>query len=239
MIPNYFRNMVYVVVGLVCAASYGKELPDLIGRLKKLDGKDPIRGVVHIEERKLETKDKESQQPEKADLIITADANELTLKVTVDILNTRILREFSLLRAGELMYYGQTLARELAGLKLVERLPDSYEGIPCKRWRLESEEKQSKLGMSSTKRQNVELWIDADGYPLAAVFKTQIKASVLLFKVSSESTREQRYKRLGGRLILVLDKNEIDVKTKAGDEKRTVTTTVEVKKNDSTITNGL
>ena len=129
------------------------------------------------------------------------------------------------------MYYGPSLARELAGLKLVERLPDSYEGLSCTRWRLESEEKQSKLGMSSTNRRDVQLWIDADGYPLAAVFKTQIKASFLLFKISSESARQQRYKRLGGRLILVLDKNEIDVKTKAGDEKRTVTTTVEVKKN--------
>jgi len=231
MIPNYFRNMICVVVGLVCATGYGQELPDLIARLQKFDGKEPIRGVVRIEDRTSETKDKESQQLEKADLIITSDANELTLKVTGDISNTRILREFSLLRAGELMYYGPSLARELAGLKLVERLPDSYEGLSCTRWRLESEEKQSKLGMSSTNRRDVQLWIDADGYPLAAVFKTQIKASFLLFKISSESARQQRYKRLGGRLILVLDKNEIDVKTKAGDEKRTVTTTVEVKKN--------
>lgn len=239
MIPNYFKNMICIVVGLVCAASYGKELPDLVDRLQKLDGKDPIRGVVHIEDHTSGKKGKESRQPEKADLIITADANALTLKVTGDISNNRIFREFSLLRAGELMYYGPSLARELAGLKLVEKLPDSYEGLPCTQWRLESEEKQSKLGMSSTRRRDVELWIDADGYPVAALFKTQIKASVLLFKVSSESTRQQRYKRLGGRLILALDKNETDVKAKAGDEKRTVTTTVEVKKNDSTITNGL
>ena len=100
MIPNYFRNMICVVVGLVCATGYGQELPDLIARLQKFDGKEPIRGVVRIEDRTSETKDKESQQLEKADLIITSDANELTLKVTGDISNTRILREFSLLRAG-------------------------------------------------------------------------------------------------------------------------------------------
>ncbi|MGD8501395.1 MAG: hypothetical protein PVJ86_12155, partial [Phycisphaerales bacterium] len=123
MTPNYFRNMVFVVVGLVCAASYGDELPDLIARLEKLDGKDPIRGEVHIEDRTTRAREKGSKQLEKADLMITADANALTLTVTGDISNSRIFREFSLLRAGELVHYGPSLAHEMDGLKLIEKLP--------------------------------------------------------------------------------------------------------------------
>ena len=65
---------------------------------------------------------------------------------------------------------------------------------------------------------------------MAGSFKTQTKGRLLLFKFSAGSTRSQRYQRLGTRLVLVLDKKETDVKSKAGDEKRTITTTVKVKK---------
>jgi len=183
MVPNYFRNIVCsLVVLLVCPASYGEQLPDLITRLQKLDGKDPIRGQVHIEDRTTSTEEKGSKQLEKADLLITADANALTLTVTGAISNSRVFRKFSL------------------------------------------------FGMSSTSRRDVELWIDADGYPVAASFKTKYKARMLLFKYTSEYAREQRYKRLGGRLVLVFEGKETDIESKAGDEKRTITTTVEVKK---------
>jgi hypothetical protein len=229
--------MVFIVVGLVCAAGYGEELPDLITRLQKLDGKDPIRGEVHIEDRTTSTQEKGSKQQEKgskqlekADLMVTADANALTLTVTGEVSNSRIFREFSLLRAGELVHYGPSLAREMDGLKLVEKLPDSYKGLSCTRWCLKSEKKESRFGMSSTRRRDVELWIDADGYPVAASFKIQNKGRMLLFKFTSESARQQRYERLGGRLVLVFDNNETDIKSKAGDEKRTVTTTIDVKK---------
>lgn len=238
MVPNYVRNMVFVVVGLVCTAGYGEELSDLITRLQKLDGKDPIRGEVHIEDRTTSTQEKGAKQQEKgakplekADLVITADANALTLKVTGDIPNSRIFREFSLRRAGELVHYGPFLAREMDELKLVEKLPDSYKGLSCTRWRLKSEKKESRFGMSSTTRRDVELRIDADGYPVTASFKTESKGRILLFKFTSESARQQRYKRLGSRLVLVFDNNETDIKSKAGAEKRTVTTTVDVKKN--------
>ena len=52
---------------------------------------------------------------------------------------------------------------------------------------------------------------------------------MLLFKFSAGSTRSQRYERLANRLVLVLDKNETDVKSKAGAEKRTIATTLTVK----------
>jgi len=115
--------------------------------------------------------------------------------------------------------------------KLVSTEPDVYQGVSCKRWRLKSERKESKFGISSKTLRDVELWIDADGYPVAGSFKAQTKGRVLLFKFNSESTREQRYQRLRGRLVLVLDRNETDVKSKAVDQKRTITTTVEVKQN--------
>jgi len=106
-----------------------------------------------------------------------------------------------------------------------------HQGVACRHWRLKSEKKEKKFGISSTTVRDVELWIDADGYPEAGSFKTQTKGRLLLFKFSAGSTRNQRYQRLGGRLVLVLDRTETDVKSKAGDEKRTVTTTVTVKKN--------
>lgn len=231
MVPKSFSNIFFAVVGLICGVGYGGEVADLVTRLEKLDGKDSIRAMVHIGDRISKIQDEESKPLEKADFVITADANALTLTVAGKISNNRLFRDFSLLRAGELAHYGPHLARELDGLKLVENRPDVYQGVSCKRWRLKSERKESKFGISSTTLRDVELWIDAEGYPVAGSFKAQTKGRVLLFKFNSESAREQRYQRLGGRLVLVFDRNETDLKSKAGDQKRTITTTVEVKQN--------
>ena len=51
---------------------------------------------------------------------------------------------------------------------------------------------------------------------MAGTFKTQTKGRFMLFKYSSGSTRSQRYQRFGARLVLVLDKSQEDVKSKAG-----------------------
>ena len=231
MAPKSFRNIFIAVVGLICSIGYGDEVADLIARLEKLDGKDSIRAMVHIDDNVSKVQDEKSKLLEKVDFVITADANTLTLTVAGKISNNRLFREFSMLRAGELAQYGLNLANELDGLKLVENAPDVYRGVSCKRWRLKSQRKESKFGISSTTLRDVELWIDAEGYPVAGSFKAQTKGRLLLFKFNSESAREQRYQRMGSRLVLVFDKNETDIKSKAGDQKRTVTTTVEVKQN--------
>ena len=113
----------------------------------------------------------------------------------------------------------------------MENEPDLYRGVSCKRWRLKSELKESKFGISSTTLRDVELWIDPEGYPIAGSFKSQIKGRMLLFKFNSETVSEQRYQRLGSRLVVVFDRNETDVKSKAGEQKRTITTTLEVMQN--------
>ena len=222
---------VCILIGLLCGPGYGAELPDLLARLEKLDGKGAICGAVHIEDHTSKKEDLDGKPLEKADFTITADVNALTVTVAGKVSDSRVFREFSVLRAGELTQYGPRLARELDGLKLIENSAGSHRGVSCRHWRLKSQEKQKKFGFSTSTVKDVELWIDADGYPLAGSFKTQTKGRMLLFKFSAGSTRNQRYQRLGARLVLVLDRTETDVKSKAGDEKRTVTTTVEVRKN--------
>jgi len=227
MATKSLRNIFFAVIGLLCGVGYGGEVDDLVARLQKLEGKDSIRAVVHIDDRVSKVQDEKSKLLEKVDFVITADANTLTLTVAGKISNNRLFREFSLLRAGELVHYGPELASELDGLKLIENAPDVHQGVSCKRWRLKSELKQSKFGISSTILRDIELWIDAEGYPVAGSFKTQTKGRMLLFKFNSESARQQRYQRLGSRLVLVFDKNDTDIKSKAGNQKRTITTTVE------------
>ncbi|MBC8468450.1 MAG: hypothetical protein H8D56_03170 [Planctomycetes bacterium] len=231
MAPKSFMGIFFVVVGLICGAGYGEEVADLVTRLEKLDGKDSIRAMVHVGDRVSNVLDEESKPLEETDFVIAADANELTLTFAGKISNNRLFRDFSLLRAGELAHYGPHLARELDGLELVENGPEVYRGISCRHWFLKSERKESKFGISSTTLRDVELWIDAEGYPIAGSFKAQTKGRMLLFKFNSELAREQRYQRLGGRLVLVFDRDETDVKSKAGEQKRTITTTVEVRRN--------
>lgn len=199
--------------------------------MKKLDGNGTICAAVHIEDRtSKKAEDGDGKPLEKADFTITADANSLTVAVAGKISDSRVFREFSVLRAGELTHCGPYLARELDGLKLVNNSAGSHKGVSCRHWRLKSEKKEKRFGISSTTVRNVDLWIDAAGYPVAGSFKTQVKGRMLLFKFSAGSTRNQRYQRLGTRLVLVMDRTETDVKSKAGDEKRTITTTVTVKK---------
>ncbi len=230
MTPKHLRDVICVLIGLLCGVGHGAQLPDLMARLEKLNSNGTICAAVHVEDRTSRTEDEDSKPLEKADFTITADANVLTVAVAGKISNSRVFREFSLLRAGELAHYGPRLAHELDGLKLIENRTGSHQGVSCRHWRLKSEKKEKKFGISSTTVRDVELWIDADGYPVAGSFKTQTKGRMLLFKFSAGSIRNQRYQRLGTRLVLVHDKNETDIDSKAGKEKRTITTTVTVKK---------
>jgi hypothetical protein len=231
MVFNYHLKIVLVQVMLICGVGYGGEVEDLVARLEKLDGKDSIRAKVHIDDRVSKAQDEKDKLLEKADFVITADANTLTLTVSGKISKNRLFREFSLLRVRELTHYGSQLASELNGLKLIENAPDVHRGVSCNRWRLKSELEESKFGVSSKTVRDIELWIDAEGYPLAGLFKTQTKGKFLLFKFESESVQKQRYRRLGSHLVLVYDKNETDMKSKAGDQKRTITTIIEVEPN--------
>lgn len=226
---DYCSKTVLVIMALICVAGHGAEPADLIARLKKLGGGSVIRATVHIDDRTSRTDDENSKPLETGDLVITAEPNTLTVAAIGKIADSRVYREFSLFRAGELANYAPQLVKELDGLELVENRTGVHQGISCRHWRLKSEEKQKKSGVSSTTTKDVELWIDAEGYPLAGSFKTQTKGRMLLFKFSAGATRSQRYQRLGTRLVLVLDKNETDIGSSAGDEKRTITTTVEVK----------
>lgn len=230
MICERFRTATLAFVALACVAGYGAELSDLTARLKELDGKSTIHAAVHIEDRTSRTEDKATKPLEKADFAITADANTLKVEVTGEISDSRVLKEFSLFRAGELAHYAPHLAEELDGLELMENRVGSYHGIACRHWRLKSEKKEKKSGVSATTVRDIELWIDADGYPLAGLFKTRSKGRLLLFGFEVGSVRTQRYQRIGARLVLALDRNETDAQSKAGDEKRMITTTVEVRK---------
>jgi len=185
MICKHLRNVICVLIGFLCGAVDGAQLPDLVARLGKLDGKGAICGAVHIEDRTSKTEDGDGKPLEKADFTITADANALTVAVVGKISDSRVFREFSVLRAAELAQYGPGLARELDGLKLIENRAGSHRGVACRHWRLKSEKKEKKFGFSTSTVRDVELWIDADGYPLAGSFKTQTKGRMLLFKFSA------------------------------------------------------
>jgi len=224
-----YRNTVLTIVALIGVVGYGAEPADLIARLKKLDGGSTIRAAVHVDDRTSRTDDEDYKPREEGHFAITAESNALSVAVVGKILDSRVFKDFSLLRAAELAHYAPQLAKELDGLKLIENRAGSYLGASCRHWRLKSEEKESKFGFSSTTTRDVELWIDSDGYPIAAVFKTQAKGKMLLFKFSAESVRRQRYQRVGTRLVLFLDKMQTDMSSKAGKEKRTIITTVKVK----------
>jgi hypothetical protein len=234
-----------VISVFICVNGYGKESPDLLARLQKLDGRGSLQVSVHIQDNTKGQKDKKSQQFE-SDFKVQADANNITVTYQGDISkiaagaaaqnlspfdqasNSRVLHEFSLLRASEIINYGPILSENLKDMKLIDSRTDQLDGFSCTRLHLKSEQKRSQSGANVTVKLDTQLWIDGDGYPVAATFKTQANISMLLvFKFSTESERQQRYKRLADRLILTLDKNETDVKTDEGNTKRTVTTTVQ------------
>jgi hypothetical protein len=221
--------MIGAVVVLICLPVHAQDLPSLTAKLKSLRGQDRVRVAVSVEASTAAEEGKAPLKPEKLHLSITSDANGLTLVVAGEVSDTRLFREFSLFRAGELVHCGSSLAQELAGMQLVENRADSRDGVPCTRWRLQAEETRSQTGMTAKVRKTVELWIDTEGYPMAASFKKQGESKILFYKVTRESTREQRYRRLGDRLILVQDKTEeMDGDGKSKGAKRTVTTTTQI-----------
>jgi len=96
---NRHLTKVFILVGFSCGLVNGAQLPDLAARLEKLDGKNTICGAVHIEDRTSKKEDLDGKPLEKADFTITADANALTVAVAGKISDSRVFREFSVLRS--------------------------------------------------------------------------------------------------------------------------------------------
>jgi len=219
-----FRRYIIAIVIVVFANGvlFGEEPNDLIDRLYKLVGDNPVCTAVNIEYCTSEAG--MSKKIEQADLVLTV--NTYVFAVTIkDNLSPRqsgpeqgekvrasakILKDFSLFRASELLNYGPSLAHELKGLKLVEKTSSSYEGISCVRWRLQTKENMSMLGLGVKIRHEVDLWIDVSGYPIAALFKSEKKGRLGFVKFISVSKRKQRFEQSGRRLILVFEKDEED-----------------------------
>jgi hypothetical protein len=208
---------------------HGQDLSALVAKLKDLRGRNAIRVAVFVEAGRVTGESNEPAELEKLHLSITSDPNGLSLTALGEVADTRLSREFSLFRAGEIVHYGPSLARELAGMELVESRPGSREGIPCIRWRLQADEKRSQSGATATVHKETVIWIGADGCPMAASFKKRAEGRMLLFKMTRESARDQDYQRCGDHLVLVRDRTEeADGEGKSRGAKRIVTTSTEI-----------
>jgi len=247
MVKDSIKSIFVVILCFSCSVGFSAELQDLIEILNALEGKDEILTTVRIENLTSTAKGKKTNKIE-SEFIVNADADTLSITYkgdiseitsdpnagasgyTGDISDDRNFRDFSLFRAGELIHYGPSLARELKGMKLVKKTSDKYQDVACTLWELNSKETQKTSGVKSTTQRDVKLWIDEEGYPVGGEFQTQVTAKIfLIFKINSETLRRQSYKRHGDRLVLTLDKNETDLETDEENVKQTVTTTVEIK----------
>ena len=223
------RSMVGVVVLLSGLSVQAQDLSTLTAKLKNLRGKDALRVAVLVEVGAAAGGTNKPSESEKLYVSLASDPNGLRLVVPGEVADTRLFREFSLFRASEIVHCAPALVRELAGMELVESRPDSREGVPCTRWHFQADEKLSQSGVTAKVHKEVEIWIDTDGYPMAASFKKQAESRMLLFKMTRESAREQGYKRCGDHLVLVRDRTEeADGDGKSRGAKRTVTTTTQI-----------
>ena len=249
---NIAMRLVIVIV-FVCSIANGSELSDLVTRLQKLEGKEKIQASVNIENYTSAMKGEKSNKI-KSDFIIRTEAQNISLKYSGEISkiasdpnagksayggdtsDTANFQQFNILRAIELMNYGPFLAREIEGMKVVKKSSEKYQGVSCTLLTLNSKETQKNSGIKATTKRDVKIWIDGEGYPIAGSFKTVVSARILLvLKISTESSREQRFTRKADHLVLSFDKNETELKTDEGNMKQIVTTKVEIKDNSMQI----
>jgi hypothetical protein len=229
MLTHWARAMVGTVVLVSGLPLHAQDVPALTARLGSLGGKDALRVTVVVEAATTAGESKTAPESEKLHLSIARDPAGLSLTVAEEVADTRLFQEFSLFRANEIIHRGASLARELTGMQLVESGAASREGVPCTRWLLQADETHSQSGATAKIHRTVELWLDADGYPVAASFTTQVRVRMLLFKMTRESKREQRYRHVGDHLVLTLDKTEdTEGDGKSKDAKRTITTTASI-----------
>jgi len=214
-----------MALGIVClcAVSQGNELTELIASLQQLEGVNAVNVDVHIES----VDAAKSKTAQHLNAVVCVDANTMRLTVAKGSLKSRLLSELSLTRAVELLNYGPCLADDLNGLTLTKKSAAQYLGEPCQKWYLEANKKKSSFGIKASRKQTMNLWVDAQGYPLKADMKTVTVAGIAFVKQTSESRREQRYQRIGDRLVLNYDDEETMVKHgKKGGYTQQLTTTV-------------
>lgn len=131
-----------------------------------------------------------------------ADGTPAAIPTTLDILKPS--------EAAELLDYAPVLRRQLDGATLLQDSPAQWQGKPARLLVLSlvprlSEEERKLVKQADTRLQ---LWLDAEGIPLALEYSMQAKASKFFISLSLASKQTRRFLVAANRLIVVAAEEE-------------------------------
>ena len=98
------------------------------------------------------------------------------------------------------------LLQDLDKATLVEERPDTLDGKPCRLLALKLDPKMNARDRKYVKEveATAKLWLDADGLPLAAEFRTHVRGTIMLVvSFVADERDEYRFGRTGGHLVTV------------------------------------
>jgi hypothetical protein len=237
------------LLAIVAGPALGQDVARLRERLNGCWGNEPIQVAVRVEQRggvKAVSSPTAPAAPETAaNFEIGAANNMLTVRLAEDQVRQEDpalrkakapnaaadgLADVSLSRVAAFVNYGPALARALDGFRLEGRKPDACQGVPCTKWSLSQTENASAMGMSMKQSATWEIWMDAEGYPVAAERTEQTKTKALFVSTTSTSRTWCRFQRHGHRLVLVFEQTKGNHEVAGSQVSVTTTTTVGLKK---------
>lgn len=198
-------------------------LADLRNTLNTLKGEDAVKATLQRQTWKEKVKDKKTNTTQgQAQILVEDGAGGLRLSFPRPLLATvaqeanqraanpeaatptrTAMAEISALAAQDTLSSAPGLLRKLSSAQVLEDRQDTYAGKPARLLVLKVDPKWDADIRKAIKSSEVaaKLWMTTDGTPLAYWQRTAFKASKFLISFEAAQTEEQRFARVGNRLV--------------------------------------
>jgi hypothetical protein len=227
------RLVVAIATALAAQAAGADGLADLRACLARLPAHDPVRATVSVEVRPLPdpkaARDAPKQEPVAITVEAAASAGGVTVTAPAELIAAvrdqrrpgrggkrpvnsleAPLQEVRFDAVEGRLDAGRGLAAQLADATLLREAPDTYRGDPA---RLVIVRPASEFDEEARKhvkelKEEVRIWIDGGGCPLASEATMDGKFRFLVFSAEAHLRSRLEYARYGDRLIAVREERE-------------------------------
>lgn len=215
---------IMILIGLITNLGRADGLSDLKTALEKLNNRQPIRAQVKAYASTVSTEDKKATQAS-GSMDVTVEHNSNGVRIlwsTEDLDRVReesekallnadtstplrsLMNSFSASTMDSLLAHGDDLTRLLMVSQLVSETSETRNGQPVRKllFKVNRPLKESERKSMKSYVNELSIWIDENGIPVASVEKTELKGSRFLISFDVSTLVKRSFRRIGDRLVV-------------------------------------
>jgi len=213
-----------ILVWMMATSLFGDGLADLKNTLEKLNNRQPIRAQVKALTSSVTTEDKKATQAS-GSMEVTVDHNSSGVRILWsqdDLDRVRdeavkglknpnlpnplrgLMNSFNATTMDSLLAHSDDLLRTLSVSQLLSETPEARNGQTLRKLKFKVNKPLTEANRKSMKSyvDELTLWIDENGLPVASEEKTELKGSRFFIGFETSSLIKRSFRRVGDRLIV-------------------------------------